>query len=72
MRTGLRGVLAKVAEADALRALRRRTDEDDLIDLQVRAACARSAPPDALTAARGLARVAFVAFVLRAGGQHGV
>jgi len=36
VRTGLRGVLAKVAEADALRALRRRSDDDDRIDLQAR------------------------------------
>ena len=35
---GLRGVLAKVAEVDALRALRRRTGDEDpaQIDLQVR------------------------------------
>jgi hypothetical protein len=36
--SGLRGVLAKVAEVDALRALRRRTGDEDpaQIDLQVR------------------------------------
>jgi hypothetical protein len=35
--SGLRGVLAKVAEVDALRALRRRAGDEDpaLIDLQV-------------------------------------
>jgi len=38
VRTGVRGVLAKVAEADALRALRRRNDEDNRIDLQARLA----------------------------------
>ena len=40
MRSGLRGVLAKVAEADALRALRRgKADDDDepTVDLQARA-----------------------------------
>jgi hypothetical protein len=42
VRTGVRGVLAKVAEADALRALRRRNDEDNRIDLQARLALSRA------------------------------
>jgi hypothetical protein len=56
-RTGLRGVLAKVAEADALRALRRRGEEDSPnVDLQARAAAATADRPRAFARARTLFR----------------